>query len=90
MDINLEASAKVMSGQTDTYMAFRSAIPKPRVEDAHLRHILRFYIVRAMFKRGVVDVYVLPKLTIAGSPIQLDVAAWKAGIISCRFANQNR
>ena len=79
MDINLEASAKVMSGQTETYMAFRNAIPKPRVEDAHLRHILRFYIVRAMLKRGVDEVYVLPKLTLGGTPVQLDVAAKKAG-----------
>ena len=78
MEINLEASAKVMSGQTETYMAFRSAIPKPAVEDAHLRHILRFYIVRAMQKRGEENVYVLPKLTLGEKTIQVDVAAGAA------------
>ena len=79
MEINLEASAKVMSGQTETYMAFRSAIPKPANEDAHLRHILRFYIVRAMQKRGEENVYVLPKLTLGDKTIQVDVAAGAPG-----------
>jgi hypothetical protein len=58
-------------------MGFRNAIPKPSSEDAHLRHILRFYIVRAMLKRGEEEVYVLPKLTLAGATIKLDVAAKK-------------
>ena len=75
MQINLEGSVKVMPGQTDTYMAFRSAIPKPAEEDAHLRHILRFYIVRAMLKRGEKDVYVLPTLNLDDRTIRVDVAA---------------
>lgn len=79
MEINHEASAKVMSGQTETYMAFRSAIQKPTNEDAHLRHILRFYIVRALLKRGEQDVYVLPRLKLEGKDIQVDVAAGSSG-----------
>lgn len=79
MEIKFEASVKVKPGQTETYMAFRSAIPKPTKEDAHLRHILRFYIVRAMQKRGEEDVYVLPKLTVADKTIQADVGSVRSG-----------
>jgi len=79
MEINFENSTKVVPDQTDTYMAFRSAISKPAREDAHLRHILRFYIVRAMLKRGEENVYVLPNLTLADKTIQVDVAAGKPG-----------
>jgi hypothetical protein len=75
MEINLEASAKVLPGQTETYMAFRVAVQKPANEDAHLRHILRFYIVRALLKRGEENVYVLPKLTLGDKTMQVDVAA---------------
>jgi len=79
MEINLKASAKVTPGQTETYMAFRSFISKPTNEDVHLRHILRFYIVRAMQKRGEENVYVLPELTLADKAIQVDVAAETLG-----------
>jgi hypothetical protein len=79
MELNLEGLTKVMPGQTETYMAFRSAIPKPAKEDAHLRHILRFYLVRAMQKRGEQDVYVLPKLNLEDQTVQVDVAAGSPG-----------
>jgi len=79
MELNLESLTKVMPGQTETYMAFRSAIPKPADEEAHLRHILRFYLVRAMQKRGEQDIYVLPKLNVEDQTIQVDVAAGSPG-----------
>lgn len=79
MVIALESSAKVLPGQTETYMAFRSYIPKPTNEDVHLRHILRFYIARAMLKRGEENVYVLPQLTLADKMVQVDVAAETQG-----------
>jgi len=79
MEINLKASAKVMPGQTETYMAFRSVIPKPTNEDVHLRHILRLYIVRAMQKRGEENVYVLPILNLAEKTVRVDVAAGSPG-----------
>ena len=79
MELNFEGLTKVMSGQTETYMAFRSAIPKPADEDAHLRHILRFYLVRAMQKKGEQDVYVLPEINLGGETIQVDVAAGSPG-----------
>jgi hypothetical protein len=79
MELNLEGIAKVLPGQTETYVAFRGAIPKPAAEDAHLRHILRFYVVRAMQKKGEQDVYVLPKITVGDQEIQVDVASGTAG-----------
>jgi hypothetical protein len=79
MELNLEGPTKVMPSQTETYMAFRSAIPKPTDEDAHLRHILRFYLVRAMQKRGEQDVYVLPEINLGDETIQVDVAAGSPG-----------
>ncbi len=79
MDIKFDAQAKVNPGQTETYMAFRSAIPKPSNEEAHLRHILRFYMTRAMQKRGEQEIYVLPQLNVAGKTVRVDVAAGSAG-----------
>lgn len=79
MDLKFDAKAKVSPGQTETYMAFRGAIPKPANEEAHLRHILRFYMTRAMQKRGEQDIYVLPQLDAAGKTIRVDVAAGSGG-----------
>lgn len=79
MEPILETQYKVGVGQTETYMAFRSAVPKPTDEDAHLRHILRFYMARAMQKRGEQDVYILPQLSMAGKSIRVDVAAGSPG-----------
>ncbi len=79
MEIELDPRGKVSPAQTETYMEFRSAVPKPPEEDAHLRHILRFYIARALQKRGDQDVYILPAIEIAGKSIRVDVAAGSAG-----------
>lgn len=79
MELKLEAQAKVNPRQTETYMDFRSAVPKPPDEDAHLRHILRFYMARAMQKRGEQDVYVLPQISIGEKMIRVDVAAGSPG-----------
>ncbi len=79
MDIKLDAQAKVPSGKTDTYMIFRSEIPKPPSEEAHLRHILRFYMARALLNRGEQDVYILPELNVGGRQITVDVASGSSG-----------
>ena len=79
MEVNLDTKAKVVSAQTETYVGFRTAVPKPSAETAHLRHILRFYIARAMLKRGEQEVYVLPTLNVAGKSIRVDVAAGQPG-----------
>lgn len=75
MEIKFEAQKRVEAGQTETYMSFRTAIPRPADEEAHLRHILRFYMARAMQKRGEQDVYILPQLKVGGKNIRVDVAA---------------
>jgi hypothetical protein len=79
MDIKFDAQAKVPSGKTDTYMVFRTEIPKPPSEEAHLRHILRFYIARALLNRGEQDIYILPKLNVGGKQITVDVASNASG-----------
>jgi len=79
MELNQDNLIKAKPSQTETYMAFRTAIPKPTDEDAHLRHILRFYVVRAMQKRGEENVYVLPQFNIGDETIRVDVAAGDAG-----------
>lgn len=79
MEIKLEAQKRVEAGQTETYMSFRTAIPRPADEEAHLRHILRFYMARAMQKRGEQDVYILPQLNVEGKNIRVDVAAGAPG-----------
>lgn len=73
--LNLQTAYKVQPGQTETYVAFRTAIPKPPQEDAHLRHIFRFYISRAMEKHGEQEIYVLPSLMVGKEQIKVDVLA---------------
>lgn len=79
MEIKLDPQGKVIPSQTETYMGFRSAIPKPSDEDLHLRHILRFYIARALQKRDEKDVYILPHIEISGKSLRVDVASGSAG-----------
>jgi hypothetical protein len=79
MELKFESPNRVSTSQTETYMGFRGAIPKPSSEDAHLRHILRFYMARAMQKRGEQDVFILPQLDMAGKKLHVDVAAGSPG-----------
>lgn len=79
MEIKLDARNRINPGQTETYTGFRGAVPKPSSEDAHLRHILRFYMARAMLKRGEENVYILPQVEVEGKALRLDVAAGSAG-----------
>ncbi|HTP02756.1 MAG TPA: hypothetical protein VMJ64_15380 [Anaerolineales bacterium] len=79
MELNLDSKAKVTTAQTETYVGFRSIVPKPSAETAHLRHILRFYISRALLKRGEQNVYVLPTMQADGKSIHVDVAAGVPG-----------
>lgn len=79
MELKLDAQTKVQPRQTETYVAFRSAIPKPTNEDVHLRHILRFYMTRAMQKRGEQDIYLLPQLRLGEKTVRVDVAAGSPG-----------
>ncbi len=82
MDVTLEARGKVTQAQTETYVAFRTAVSKPSAETAHLRHILRFYVARAMLKRGAKEAYILPSLTVNGKSVPVDVASGEPGAYS--------
>ena len=73
------AQRKVQPGSLETYMNFRTTLPKPVDEDAHLRHILRFYISRAMQKRGEQDIYILPELKLGETSLHVDVLAGSPG-----------
>lgn len=68
---------KVPPEKTDTYATFRGAIPKPPHEDEHLRHILRFYIARAMLKEEITEIYVLPEVHLGEESIKIDLLAWE-------------
>ncbi|HEB85337.1 MAG TPA: hypothetical protein ENI92_10115 [Bacteroidetes bacterium] len=75
MNLETEGSSRVQPEHTETYVAFRSAIPKPPSEETHLRHILRFYIARALQKRGPGDIYVLPEIDVGDRRVSVDVVA---------------
>ena len=79
MELHFDPRNRVTSTQTETYLAFRSAVSKPSNEDAHLRHILRFYMARAMQKRGEQNVYILPQVEVEGKTLRMDVAAGSPG-----------
>jgi hypothetical protein len=72
-------SQRVRLNRIETYVAFRMEVPKPSNEDAHLRHILRYYVSRALLKKEKEEVYVLPEVTVAGEPIPVDVLAVSDG-----------
>jgi len=67
----------VTSPQMETYMTFRAAIPKPVSEEAHLRHILRFYVARALAKSGASSILVRPAVRCADQTLTVDVGARK-------------
>ena len=77
MAINFDPEAHenclVDKSQIETYVDFRMNNPKPSNEDAHLRHILRFYITRAFVKTGAQDVYILPAFDVDGQKVRVDV-----------------
>lgn len=66
---------KVVLNRLDTYVGFRNDVPKPPSEDAHLRHILRYYVSRALLKEKKDDVFVLPKISVEDKQIFIDVLA---------------
>jgi hypothetical protein len=74
-DVHSNQSQKVDISQMDSYVSFRSIIPKPKNEEAHLRHILRFYVARSLAKLGAAETYILPTIQVNDKTIQLDVVA---------------
>ena len=76
---------KVESYQLESYTTFRTAMTKPSGEDAHLRHILRYYIARALSKKGEKDIYVLPELTVGDESVSVDVLGVTDGKFTLAF-----
>ncbi len=74
-DPQTTAAPKVQPEKTETYAIFRSAIPKPPSEEEHLRHILRFYIARAMLKQEITEIYVLPEVQVGEHAFTVDLVA---------------
>jgi len=77
-DPNANINCKVNPRNTESYVLFRSTIPKPSREDAHLRHILRFYITRSLLKQGEKNIFVYPEFQLGEETIQVDVMAVSA------------
>ena len=70
---------KVQPDKVETYVIFRESIPKPPHEEEHLRHILRFYIARAMLKQEINDIFVLPEVKVGEQSLQVDLLGIKGG-----------
>lgn len=68
---------KVKENSIDTYVNFRYQIPKPTHEDAHIKHILRYYVSRALLKQENDAVYTLPEVFYNEEKIHIDVLATK-------------
>ena len=81
MDARIEGEYTVETNQIETYVLFRDAVPKPVEEEAHLRHILRFYMARAMLQQGNKNVTILPMIHLQDDALRVDVAAEKNGKI---------
>jgi hypothetical protein len=79
LDLPENEGKTVAPSQMESYLAFRAAIPKPASEDAHLRHILRFYVARALAKSGYGSLRIRPAVRTDGQTLQVDVAAQKDG-----------
>lgn len=73
-------SQRVKLNRIETYVAFRMEVPKPSHEEAHIRHILRYYVSRALLKKEKETVYVLPEVTLSGEAIPVDVLALSEGV----------
>ncbi len=81
-DPQTTASYKVKADKIDTYVIFREFIPKPPREEEHLRHILRFYIARAMLKQEINEIFILPEIGVGGNTLQVDLLGIKAGKVT--------
>lgn len=76
-DAESNHSQMVKENWIDTYVNFRYQIPKPTHEDAHIKHILRYYVSRALLKQESDAVYTLPEVFYNQQKIQIDVLATK-------------
>jgi hypothetical protein len=78
LDLEENAGKAMMLPQMGTCVAFRTAGPKPAGEDAHLRHILRFYVARALARESR-EVLIQPALMVGDRRRTVDAAARRDG-----------
>jgi hypothetical protein len=78
LDLEENAGKGVTLAQMASYLAFRAVVPKPASEEAHLRHILRFYVARSLAKEGR-SVLILPVIAVGDRRLTVDVAAQRDG-----------
>jgi len=81
-DPQTTTAPQVLPDKVDSYVAFRESIPKPPREEEHLRHILRFYIARAMLKQDINEIYILPEIKVGDQTLKVDLLGIKAGKIT--------
>jgi hypothetical protein len=62
-----------------TYVTFRTAIPKPAGETAHLRHILRFCAARALAQEGR-EVLILPAIMAGDRRLTVDKLTFREAV----------
>lgn len=75
LDAEQNLDRRVDLSKVETYVDFRTQLPKPTKEDTHLRHILRFYTARSFAKSGYENIYVLPDVSVDGQQVEIDVMA---------------
>ena len=75
LDLPENLGAEVTAGATRSYLAFRASSPKPAPEADHRRHLLRFYVVRALARSGYHILLVRPVVRVGQRRLRVDVAA---------------
>jgi len=75
LDLPENRGKAVTQAQLQNYMTFRADFPKPVGEDAHVRHIFRFYVARTLAKSGYTDILIRPVVQVGTHTLDVDVAA---------------
>lgn len=77
IDLPENQGKAVSQEHLQSYLVFRTAFPKPAGEDAHVRHIFRFYAARTLAKDGYEGVLIRPVVEVGTQRVEVDVAAAK-------------
>lgn len=77
IDLPENQGKAISPAHLQSYLSFRTAFPKPVGEDAHVRHIFRFYVARTLAKEGYDGVLIRPAVEVGTQRLDVDVAAAK-------------
>ncbi|HYM69006.1 MAG TPA: hypothetical protein VEZ44_05370 [bacterium] len=75
LDLPENLGADVPAGATRSYLAFRASSPKPAPEVDHRRHLLRFYVARALARSRYDTLLIRPVVGVGQRRLRVDVAA---------------